>query len=378
MDELYGQATSHKHALSISGANDKFGYMASLGYADNKSQLRVAEDGEKKYSGRLNMDYQATKILKLETGMSYEKRDITTPSTDVDAGWADPWLWAFYSQNGSIYDSFDGKRSALGGLIDGGQAKTGFTTFRANIKATFDLSALTQGLSLSATGGYKTVGKDIQTSLNRVQYYDWNNNPTGNKTGTGSGPGSLTEELNKWTSTTLGAFANYDRTFNEVHNVSAMLGMTAEEENWKRVYAKRNSGPLYEGSGLVDLDAMISGTNNEAAGGQSSWAFLSYITRLNYNYDNRYIVEFLGRRDGSSKLSDGQRWKNFYSVSGGWVVSNENFMQDIQWLSNLKVRYNYGKTGSVEGIGNYERYATISSGSAYFGEGSTLTSQPSL
>jgi TonB-linked SusC/RagA family outer membrane protein len=123
---------------------------------------------------------------------------------------------------------------------------------------------------------------------------------------------------------------------------------------------------------------MVSGTNNGAGGGQSSWAFLSYITRLNYNYDNKYIVEFLGRRDGSSKLSDAQRWKNFYSASGGWVISNEDFMKDFLWLSNLKVRYNYGKTGSVEGIGNYERYASISSGSVYFGEGSTLASQPSL
>ncbi|MDR1455200.1 MAG: SusC/RagA family TonB-linked outer membrane protein, partial [Tannerella sp.] len=373
-DELYGQATSHKHALSISGADDRFGYMASLGYADNSSQLKVAEDGEKKYSGRLNMDYQATEILKFETGMSYEKRDITTPSADVGNGWADPWLWAFYSQNGSPYDSFDGKRSPLGGLVGGGQAKTGFTTFRANLKATLDLSALTPGLSLSATGGYKTVGKNIQISSNKVQYYDWENNPTGNK----NGPGWLSEEMNLWANTTLGGFANYDRTFNRLHTVSVMLGVTAEEENWKKVTASRNSGPLYENSGLVDLDVMINGTNNGAGGGQNSWAFLSYITRLNYNCDDKYIVEFLGRRDGSSKLSDSQRWKNFYSVSGAWVLSNEDFMKDIQGLSNLKIRYNYGKTGSVEGIGNYERYATISSGSAYFGEGSTLTSQPSL
>jgi TonB-linked SusC/RagA family outer membrane protein len=373
-DELYGQATSHKHSISISGADDKFGYMASLGFADNNSQLKVAEDGEKKYSGRLNMDYQATQILKFETGMSYEMRDITTPSTDVGTGWADPWLWSFYSQDGSPYDSFDGKRSPLGGLINGGQAKTGFTTFRANLKATLDLSQLTQGLSLSATGGYKSVGKDIQTQVNKVQYYDWENNPTGNK----NSPDKLTEEMNKWENITLGGFINYNRTFGELHNVSAMLGMTAEEESTKKVTASRNSGSLYEGSGLVDLNAMVSGTNNGAGGGQSSWSFLSYITRLNYNYDNKYIVEFLGRRDGSSRLAIKQRWKNFYSVSGGWVITGEEFMKDLTWLNNLKARYNYGRTGSVEGINDYERYASISTGSAYFGEGSTLTSQPSL
>ncbi|HBB01329.1 MAG TPA: TonB-dependent receptor [Porphyromonadaceae bacterium] len=374
MDELYEQATSHKHSLNISGADDKFGYMASLGFADNQSQLRVAEDGEKKYSGRLNMDYQATDILKFETGMSYEVRDITTPSTDVGAGWADPWLWSFYSKTGNFYDSFDGKRSPLGGLIAGGHVKTGFTTLRGNLKATLDLSQVTQGLSLSATAGYKSVGKNIQTLKNRIQYYDWEDNPTGNK----QGPGSLAEEINTWKSITLGAFADYNRVFNQIHNVSAMAGMTSEEENWKKVVASRNNGPLYGGSGLVDLEAMISHTNNGAGGGQSSWAFLSYITRLNYNYDNRYLVEFLGRRDGSSKLSINQRWKNFYSVSGGWVLSNESFMRDINWLSNLKVRYNYGKTGNVTGIDNYERYAILNTGSAYFGQGPTLTAHPSL
>ncbi|MDR2774999.1 MAG: SusC/RagA family TonB-linked outer membrane protein, partial [Tannerella sp.] len=308
VDELYDQATSQKHSLSISGADDKFGYMASLGFADNSSQLKLAEDGEKKYSGRLNMDYQANKRLKFETGMSYEMRNIVTPSKgigDGNSGWADPWLWAFYNPEGNVYDSFDGKRSAIGFVKNGGQIKTGFTTFRANIKATLDMSFLTQGLSLSATGGYKTVDKDVQTSVNRLQFYDWDNNETGNA----NSPGSLTELTTKWANTTLGLFANYDRTFNDVHIVSAMVGATSEAEYSKTVTASRNSGPLYAGSGLTDLETMISGTNNGAGGGQSEWAFLSYVTRLNYNYVNRYLGEFRGRRDGSSKLSVTRRWR---------------------------------------------------------------------
>lgn len=79
------------------------------------------------------------------------------------------------------------------------------------------------------------------------------------------------------------------------------------------------------------------------------------------------MINFLGRRDGSSKLSEDQRWKNFYSISGGWIVSNEKFMENVSALDFLKLRYNYGMTGSVEGINNYERYATITTGSALFG-----------
>ena len=371
MDILYGRATSQKHSVSVSGADGKFGYMVSLGFADNQSQLKVAEDGEKKYSGRMNMDYQASKLLKLEAGMSYEKRDITAPNTDVGAGYYDPWFWPVQNENGHYYDTF-GNRNPVGGMVDGGRDKTGFITFRSNLKATFDLSQILKGLSISGTGGYKTVEKNIQSLKKKIQYYDWADVITTNR----QSPGSLSEEALRWINTTLGGFVNYENRFNEVHNVSGMLGVVAEEEDYKRIFTSRLQGPLYEGSDLVDLETMVSGTNNGANGGQSSWAFLSYITRLNYNYKDKYLVEFLGRRDGSSKLSLNQRWKNFYSVSGGWVVSNEDFMQSQNVLDYLKIRYNYGKTGSVTGIDNYERFATITTGNAYFG--ATMVAQPAL
>lgn len=363
-DYLYGQATSHKHNISISGADDKFSYRASLGYAENNSQLKVAEDGEKKYSARLNADYQALDFLKFETNMAYEKRDIVNPSTDVGAGYFDPWFWPIWNENGDVYDTFSGSRNPVGGLTQGGQNKNSLTTFRGGLKATLDFSKWgLEGLTLSGTGNYKLVRRDQQKVYNKVQYYDWVGTETGNK----QGPGSLEEIMEKWENITLGGFINYDRIFKEKHSVSAMLGMTAEQETSKKVGAKRNQGPMYPGSDLTDLDVWVSGDNNGAYGGQSSWGFVSYLGRVNYVYDYKYSIELLGRRDGSSKLSKEQRWKNFYSVSGFWRISSEEFMKDFTWLSDLKVRYNYGKTGSVTGIDNYERYALIKTGGTIFG-----------
>ena len=371
-DYLYGSATSHRHAVTISGADKKFGYYASLGYSDANSQLKVAEDGEKKYSARLNMDYKAYDFLKFETGMSYEKRDITSPSTDVGAGWFDPWFWPIYNENGQAYDTFSGNRNPIGGLTQGGEIKNSLTTFRASGKVTLDLDKWVRGLSFSATGNYKLVRRDKQTIKNQVYYYDWVGTPTGNK----QGPGSLNEEWEKWENVTLGGYANYQRTFADVHNVSAMLGMTAEQETYKKVRGERSNGPLYPGSGLTDLDVWIDGANKTASGGQNSWGFVSYLGRVNYIYDDKYSVELLARRDGSSKLSKEQRWKNFYSVSGFWRLSREKFLNDIEWLSDLKVRYNYGKTGNVNGIDNYERFSVIKTGTAIFG--TTATQHTSL
>lgn len=363
MDALYGQATSQKHNLSISGADDKFGYRMSLGYEKAQSQLKVAEDGQKKWSARLNADYQASRQMKFETNISFEKRDVNNPSTDVGAGWYDPWFWTIENENGDPYDTFSGNRNPVGGLKYGGKNKYRLTTFRGSMKATYDMSQLVKGLSLSASGAYKLVQSNTQTTKNKIQYYDWVGTMTGNR----QGPGSISETDMRWENITLGAFANYERTFADKHNVFAMLGVTAEQETYKGITASRSQGPLYEGSGLTDLNVWESGENNGASGGQNSWGLVSYLTRLNYSYMDKYSVEFLARRDGSSKLSDAQRWKNFYSVSGYWRLSKEHFLSDVEWLSDLKLRYNYGKTGSVEGIGMYERYASVSTGSALFG-----------
>lgn len=369
MDELYGKAFSQKHSVSISGADEKFGYRVSLSYADNNSQLKVAEDGEKKYTGLLNVDYQATKIMKVEAGVAYERRIITGPSTDVGAGFKDPWFWPFYNQAGQFYDTFGGN-NPVGGLVGGGQIHRRYTTFRANGKVSFDLKALTEGLSVYASGAYKNARTGTSTQKKFIQYYDWDGNPTKNR----QAPGSFAEDDDTYENMNGGIFANYQRTFANAHNVSAMIGMTAEVETFKGISASRNKGPIYSGSDLQDLNVYVSGTDNGAGGGQSEWAFLSYVTRLGYTYKDKYLFEFLGRRDGSSKLVPEQRWKNFYSFSGGWVISQEEFMKNLTWLNFLKVRYNYGKTGSVEGIGNYESYATVNLGTAWFGTGD-LSSQ---
>ncbi len=363
MKALYGQATSQKHNVNISGADQKFGYNLSLGYESARSQLKPAYDGQRKWSGRLNADYNATDDLKFSTNISYEKRNVQSPSTDVGQGWMDQWFWALTNENGDPYDTFSGSRNPIGGLTKGGTYKYQLTTLRGNVSGTYDFKKFVKGLTLTGTAAYKMVEQNSQTTKYKVQYYDW----VGTATGSKQAPGSMSQDNKRWENINLSALLNYQRTFGKYHNVAAMVGMTAEQETNKNLSLSRNKGPMYEDAGIEDLNVFISGDNNGASGGKTSWGLLSYLTRLSYNYDNRYSVEFLGRRDGSSKLSEAQRWKNFYSISGYWRISGERWMKPLTWINDLKLRYNYGKTGSVEGIGNYERYATVSTGTTILG-----------
>lgn len=363
MDYLYGQAASQKHNISISGADQKFGYRLSLGYESAKSQLKPAYDGQRKWSARLNADYQATDDLKLQTNLSFEKRDVQSPSVDVGTGWMDTWFWTVNNENGDPYDTFSGNRNPIGGLTRGGTNKYQLNTLRGDISGTYNLSKLLKGLSVRASGAYKLVEANSYTTTYKIQYYDW----VGTKTGNRNAPGSMSQYNNRWENINLGGFINYENIFANIHRVSAMMGMTAEEETYKSLSAGKYNGPLYESSGLEDLDVFASGSNNSAGGGKSSWGLVSYLTRISYTYDDKYSLEVLARRDGSSRLSESQRWKNFYSISGYWRPLREDFMKNINWISELKLRYNYGKTGSVEGIGNYERYSNVSTGTALYG-----------
>lgn len=373
LDFLYGNADTWKHNLSISGGDDKFNYRASINYSDAQSQLKIAEDGEKKYGARLNADYKPNDFFKIETGMSYERRDITTPTQGIGRGWQDMWFWAVTNENGDAYDTFSNVRNPYGWFTQGGKTKNNLATFRANGKVTLDFSKWVKGLSLAGSAAYKTVERDETKQNLEVKFYDWVGNQT---SATQNSPAKLEEIHQSWKSFTLGAFLQYNRKFLNLHQVDAMLGITGEQEDWKKISTSRNKGELYPGSGLVDLNVFQGGDNNGSGGGQSSWSFLSYVADLRYAFNDTYLLSFLYRRDGSSKLTPEQRWKDFYSISGGWVFTNESFFKNI--LSNSimnfgKIRYNYGKTGSVNGIGNYEAYSTIKTGTAYFG-GNNLTS----
>ncbi len=367
LDHMFGNSNTWKHNISVAGGDEKFNYRASLNYSDAQSQLKVADDNEKKYGARLNADYNASDFFKIQTGFAWDRRDLKSPNQmQGNNAWTqDTWFWAVTNENGDAYDTF-GSNNPYAYVTQGGQNKTKWNTMRANGKVTFDFSKWLKGLSVVGSAAYKRVEVEYTNHRTSVYMYDWAGNQTFLKTPTAE----LSEERKQWDSYTLGAFLNYNNKFG-LHQVDAMVGITGETEDYKRILAKRTNGELYPGSGLTDLNVFNEGGGtNKAEGGSNSWSLLSYVLDLRYNYADRYLVSFLGRRDGSSKLVREQRWKNFFSISGGWIFTNEEFFRNLnidQWMNFGKIRYNFGKTGSIVGINNYESYATIKTGNYFFG-----------
>ncbi|MBK0378446.1 SusC/RagA family TonB-linked outer membrane protein [Mucilaginibacter segetis] len=153
---------------------------------------------------------------------------------------------------------------------------------------------------------------------------------------------------------------NYQATLGEKHNIEALAGYTYQK------YSFENSS--INGSQFPDdnIEWINAATTRIGNVGASQSSLISYIGRLNYNYDRKYLVSFAFRRDGSSKFGSNNKYGNFPSVSLGWVASDENFIKNIKPISFLKIRASYGKVGN-NNIGDYTYLASVNSNNYVFG-----------
>lgn len=155
-----------------------------------------------------------------------------------------------------------------------------------------------------------------------------------------------------------------DYSFQDVHSVEAVAGVTYEANSLENVRASSAgfSNDLLEFNSLQAGDPDQYGVRSYSA----SWTLLSVLGRANYSYLDRYLFTVAARRDGSSRFGEGNKWAFFPSAAVGWRVSEEPFLQDAKRLSNLKLRASYGITGN-QAIGVYSTYPTLQSTSVIFG-----------
>lgn len=147
---------------------------------------------------------------------------------------------------------------------------------------------------------------------------------------------------------------NYTTVFNGKHNLSLLAGYTVQKENRK---SNSVTGTKYPN----DQVPYISAATSISAGTSSvqEWSLLSYLGRVSYDFDNKYLLSASVRLDGSSRFGINNRWGWFPSASIGWRISQENFLRSVDFINDLKLRASYGKTGNFQ-IPNYGAYALLS------------------
>ncbi|QDA61644.1 SusC/RagA family TonB-linked outer membrane protein [Hymenobacter jejuensis] len=353
VDVLWGRATSTQHNLSVAGRGEKAGYRVSLGYLKDNSLLKWGNNSNTRYNIRLTHDYQFTDKFKLETNLSLERNDIIQP-TMINS------VLGQYAQPGFPVNTINGKAYSWGTQYSpnaqaelGGDTKEGNNRVFTNFRLMYDI---TKHLRAVSTLGYNWAISEIAAQQKSIQWYNYTetiqaaDNPTRQNT-------SYARRTVRDAYANLNGFLEYNNTFADNHAVGLTAGVSYERDELRDFRTQTN----YLASDLVpSLNLGIGDASTRSnTESQNHYAIGSYFGRINYAFKQKYLLEANLRYDGTSKFNAANRWKFFYGVSGGWRVSEEEFMKNLSFLSELKLRGSYGELGNQNGIGLYDYIQTL-------------------
>ncbi len=157
-------------------------------------------------------------------------------------------------------------------------------------------------------------------------------------------------------------FVTYEKTINDTHRFNLMVGQEANYSNWDGINATAYSVPNIKSQMYLSGAKEI---NSQTSSGVSVTTLMSYFGRLNYSYKSKYLFTATGRYDGSSRFTKANRWGFFPSFAVAWNVTNEPFLNDVNWLSNLKLRGGYGEVGNQSVVGPADFVTQVTNGQRY-------------
>lgn len=355
--DTFGNAFAQSHSLSVSGGTDVAKYNVSLGYMYDGSPLQFGiKEKAHRYTARANNDFKITNWFDLATTISFVRRDNTYPLNNPSGINGNPPGSPIFSSDGQHAFGWLNNYSDVAVAKLGGNKRQVYNETVINVRPTFHII---KGLDFIGAVGYTIKDWVNKETMLKNYMYNWDNEkietmvrPTDNR-------------FDRFNASALyqiyQGYLNYMIDFgpNKDHNLTAMLGASYERESKEESDVKLLN--LADGF-LESLSSSYNPETSKVEFRDDKWttALASYFGRINYDYQGRYLIELLGRYDGSSKFVRGKKWKGFFGISGGWRISDEKFMRDITWLSDLKIRASYGETGNQEGIGRYDFVGNIS------------------
>ena len=362
LDRVVSRAPIQSYNLSVSGKTDRTNYYLSGSYV--RQEGIVQNDNFDRVTIRANFENKITDWFKLGMNTSLSRLDysglynnnstvtfdgFTNPAAMTDVLRASP-LASVYDANGNYPIFLAGesyqKHPLLNQYIDDlDVANAVFLVLSAKVDIPF-VKGLSYELSYS-----KTYNNHKQNDFFPTTTYEgttFNNYATKNYT-----------EEDDWL---VNNIISYSRVFKEKHSVNATLLYSGE----KRQSETSNMVAYGFQNPILKYNAMQLGKNQLMNSNAWEEASISYMARVNYAYNNRYMLTATYRRDGFSGFGKNNKWASFPSVSLGWIASEESFLQEISWLDYLKLRLSYGENGN-QGIGRYSSLSRVTSTAYAFG-----------
>ncbi len=345
-ESIFQLAPVQNHQIGISGGGDKMNYYVSGGYMDQEGTLLGTEF--KRFSFRTNMDTQLKSWLKMGVNIDYSQTDERIGLADSEEGiiriaagtTPDMPIYNLDGTYASVFREGSASRpNAIGAALnDENRLKRhafGSTVF-------FD-ATITEGLVLHSEGNYRLNTTKASVFRPTITYGNWER-----------AVNSMSSRINQYNFWQIKNYLTYSKQIDK-HNGSVMIGQEVWENSWENQSVFNTNLPSN------DIQNPALGDGEPQIGyGFGSASMSSIFGRLTYNYDDRYMLTYTYRRDGSSNFGPENRWAGFHSFAASWRFSNETFMEWMKpVVTNGKLRVGWGQVGN-QSIGGYKWGSGIS------------------
>ena len=364
-DYVTQTSISHEHTVSASGGTEKMNAYASFGYLSNDG----TQKGQwyERYTGKVNVNITPVEWFQINASMNvtWSEQDYGMSTLGGRSGSVPDAIYGTaktiynhavpYDADGNLVINPGGESGTYTIMNEWNKSTQQSQTLRAlgNFAATLDLGKIwkpIEGLR------YKlNFGPDFR-HWREGSYIDGTSAHKINSDGS-SGRSYARLKNRRDFSWTLDNMIMFDRTFVEKHKVGVTLLQTASkwDVETSEMAANGIAKPSYLWNAFGTVDLTDSDTGASIGSGITERQLMSYMIRLNYGFDERYLLTVSGRWDGASQLSEGNKWDFFPSAALAWRINQEDFLKDVSWLDNLKLRVGFGVTGNAA----VEPYATL-------------------
>ena len=347
--EVFRTAPSQDYNMNVSGKNDKTNYFFSIGYT-KQGGITPASDF-KRYSAKANINTKVNRWFNAGLNVTFS-HSIQNTTVESSAG-ASPLYNALSFPNAVPVYIVDNEGNPV--LDDNGNKQYNFTNpvsrdFNPLAIPLMDVNR-SKFYRLLASGyaeitffkgfSFKTVFSPDYVSTDEHRY--WNKEH-------GNGP-TYNGRLDKYHHvdlmyTSTNTF-NYTNIFKDVHSLNVMAGMEYWQSTYETLYAGGRGllGDMQELAGASGSFSPSSDTTKET--------LISYFGRAEYAYKDKYNFSASLRADGSSIFGADTKWGTFWSLGASWRINQEDFLKDIEWIDNLKLRLSYGTSGNKSGLARY-------------------------
>lgn len=351
-NEIYRQGVQQNYQLTASGGSEKYKYYLSGGWNGETGTLAPAKFG--RYSIRYNQTTTLFPKLKIGSNISISRINSVDVADNNRVNQGGVVLSALSTPPTIPVQNPDGTYpqnpyQALENpvAITRGADNTSFTNkILGNVFAEYQLPA---DLKIRSTFGVEANDHRADSFIDPFT--------TGNGRALKGFASAGSDNEIIWQNENI---LSYSHTFNKKHSINAIGGVTFRKSDYTGTFL---SGKNFANSAIKTVNG--ASQKLDASSTNSSWAYLSYLARIIYTYEDKYTVTGSIRADGSSRFGPNQKYGYFPAASVGWLISEEGFLKNVNWLSSLKLRYGIGSNGNSAGIGDFSYLARYGVGYNY-------------